>query len=71
MNPIDNDIISNRKPISQLFKDLQPGVFMVFAFNDFNDEVYSQGSGFFINSHGIGITNYHVLQGHENYFINV
>jgi len=64
---IPGDIISGEKSVSQLFKELQTGVFMVYAFDE--DGEGSQGSGFFINSDGIGITNYHVLEGHTNNYI--
>jgi len=49
------------KTVAQLFKILNDGVFMVFSSNYSGSG--SQGSGFFINSSGIGITNYHVLDG--------
>ena len=57
----------SKKSVAALFKDLEKGVFMVFALDD--DGSGSQGSGFFINSVGIGVTNYHVLQGHNDYSI--
>ena len=60
---------SSKKSVANLFRDLEKGVFMVFALDD--DGSGSQGSGFFINSIGIGITNYHVLQGHNDYFIKL
>lgn len=55
--------------VAKLFRELEKGVFMVFALDD--DGSGSQGSGFFINSSGIGITNYHVLEGHDDYFIKL
>ncbi len=77
-NKPNNEKINKREPnypssnkkngsVAQMFKDLQPAVFMVFAYD--NKESGAQGSGFFINSTGIGITNYHVLQGYKNYSI--
>ena len=64
-----NNKSTNKKngSVAQMFKDLQSGVFMVFAYDDEDSGV--QGSGFFINSSGIGITNYHVLQGFKKYSI--
>ena len=51
-----------------MFDDLEKGVFMVFAF-DKKGSSFAQGSGFFISSSGIGITNYHVLEGYQKYAI--
>ena len=56
------------RSIPEMFKTLEKGVFMVFAMDN-NGTSGSQGSGFFINSSGIGVTNYHVLQGHSDYKI--
>ena len=60
---------SNKRSVSQLFKELQQGVFMVYAYDNPNAGSYAQGSGFFINEKGIGITNFHVLEGFKNYEI--
>ncbi len=60
---------SGNKTVAQMFKELQKGVFMVFAFDNANDLSGSQGSGFLINEKGVGITNAHVLEGHKNYMI--
>ena len=61
------NIIKSQNSVAALFKDLEKGVFMVFALDE--DGSGSQGSGFFLNPDGIGITNYHVLQGHNDYSI--
>ncbi len=47
------------KNLSELFKELEKSVFIVFGI--INDKQFSQGSGFFI-APNIGITNYHVLE---------
>ncbi len=59
----------NKRSVAQLFKELQQGVFMVYAYDNPNAGSYAQGSGFFINKKGIGITNFHVLEGFKNYEI--
>lgn len=53
--------------LNEMYKYLRQGVFMVSATNDGISS--SNGSGFFIESSGIGITNYHVLDGYNVYFI--
>jgi len=80
IKPIENQNLTNKnalessssnvttnESVSQLFNKLQKGVFMVYALD--NDGSGSQGSGFFINDSGIGITNYHVLEGHDNLIV--
>jgi len=62
-----NPVISIKKSISELFKELQNGVFIVYTID--KNGVKSQGSGFFINPDGIGITNYHVLKGYKKALI--
>ena len=48
--------------LSSLVKKVENSVFIIYTFNKDNQPI-SQGSGFFINSTGIGVTNYHVLSG--------
>ena len=43
-------------------------IFKIIGF-DFGDQSISQGSGFFINSNGYGITNYHVLENIDSAYI--
>lgn len=45
---------------SQVFEKYNSAVFMIFTSDGWNDY---QGSGFFVSSNGIGISNYHVFQG--------
>lgn len=45
-----------------LIEKVEKSVFTVYAMNC-QDQMYSQGSGFFIDPSGIGITNFHVLDG--------
>lgn len=54
--------------LSDLFEKLQPEVFMIYTINGL--EEISQGSGFFI-APGVGVTNYHVLEGSENAIISI
>ncbi len=47
-------------PLKELFQKYQPAVFMVFT----SDAEYEyQGTGFFISSDGIAVSNYHVFKG--------
>lgn len=48
--------------ISTLIPQIKDAVFTVYA-EDENKQVYASGSGFFVSSTGVGITNFHVLQG--------
>lgn len=47
--------------IAQIVKRAEPCVFVVYALNA-NGNAIGQGSGFFIASSGIGVTNYHVFK---------
>lgn len=48
--------------ISTLIPKIKDAIFTVYA-EDEQQNIFSSGSGFFISSSGIGITNFHVLQG--------
>jgi serine protease Do len=65
---INGDTGSNDKTISQMFPILEKAVFMVYSANDYEG---GQGSGFFITESGIGITNYHVMAGHDQHVIKL
>ena len=64
---IENDIPkkileSDKHSLSpeQIFENLSPAVFKIHTSNGFNG---SQGSGFFVSSDGVALSNYHVFQG--------
>ena len=61
-------IIRENETLSQVFDRVKTSVFLIIAQNANN---ISQGSGFFINSSGIGISNYHVFEGHNSAFIKL
>ena len=48
--------------VQNVIPKVKNAVFTVYA-EDENGDVTSSGSGFFISSSGIGITNFHVLEG--------
>ena len=48
--------------IKQLITKAENAIFTVFAADE-QGNTFSQGSGFFISAQGVGITNYHVLDG--------
>lgn len=50
----------NKLDGSKIFKKYNTAVFMVFTSDGYNGY---QGSGFFINSDGLAVSNYHVFQG--------
>ncbi|MDI9364460.1 MAG: hypothetical protein QM541_05885 [Flavobacterium sp.] len=54
--------------LSQIVKKVENSVFIIYTFNK-NNEPIAQGSGFFISNTGIGITNFHVLEGCTNAII--
>jgi tetratricopeptide (TPR) repeat protein len=53
---------------SNFYKLADKSIFKIIAF-DYSDQSISQGSGFFINSSGIGITNLHVLENVDSAYI--
>lgn len=72
-NNIENSInrsnsIGDNHTISEMFPILEKAVFMVYSGNDYEG---AQGSGFFISKDGIGITNHHVLVGHDQHVIKL
>lgn len=58
-----NPIIKDDVPISELYKNVKQGVFLVYTYD--NNSI-SQGSGFFINNDGIAISNFHVFKNYHN-----
>lgn len=57
---VNNRGDKNKLDGSQIFAKYSTAVFMVFTSDGFNGY---QGSGFFINSSGLAVSNYHVFQG--------
>lgn len=49
-----------------LFKKCSPAVFLIYTSDD---KTISQGSGFFVTSTGVGVTNYHVYNGYDKVVI--
>lgn len=60
-NPIDIPFTqgNERLTLQQLFKKYKSAVFMIYTSNG---EAGKQGSGFFISSNGLGVSNYHVFE---------
>jgi serine protease Do len=57
---INNQSQNLQLPLNQLFKKYQSAVFMVFTSD--GEQGY-QGTGFFVSSDGIAVSNYHVFEG--------
>ena len=53
---------------SNYYKIADKSIFKIIAY-DYSDQSISQGSGFFITSSGIGITNLHVLDNVDSAYI--
>jgi serine protease Do len=53
--------------LHDLYDDNKKGVFLVLAYSDNSDQI-SQGTGFFID-HNIGVSNFHVFEGHTSFRI--
>jgi serine protease Do len=56
----NNQPTNSQLPLNELFKKYQSAVFMVYTTDG---EKGYQGSGFFISSNGIAVSNYHVFEG--------
>jgi serine protease Do len=50
----------NNLPISELYKKMKSSVFIIY--NIIGDSCISQGTGFFLNSEGVALSNYHVFE---------
>lgn len=55
-------VLRGQNLIQNLLPKIQNAVFTVYA-EDEQGKIFSQGSGFFISPEGIGVTNFHVLNG--------
>lgn len=54
--------VSCQKDKKQIFEDAKQATVTIYTFDEYGAPAGS-GSGFFINEKGVGVTNYHVLQG--------
>lgn len=61
--------VNNTSGLSTLYEQRKKGVFLVFSTND--GQSGAQGSGFFISSDGIGISNQHVFDGFSDHFVKL
>jgi serine protease Do len=61
---LNNEIYSQetKMPFVKMVENLEKSIFLIKGY-DKNDNLISQGTGFFIDSNGTCITNYHVLNG--------
>ena len=53
-------LTSCEKSLQQIIKDVEPAIFTVYTYDEYGSPSGS-GSGFFIESDGVGVTNWHVL----------
>ena len=54
------EVKTNEMPISDLYKKVKQGVFIIYTQGV--DSTISQGTGFFLNTNGIAISNFHVFE---------
>lgn len=59
-NGAPNDGSNAVKSLPELVKQIEPAAFLVFAINQ-NGDVIGQGSGFFLEASGVGVSNFHVM----------
>ncbi len=59
-NKSNTELAASNTPLTELFKKFKPAVFIVYTSDGVNK---LQGSGFFISSDGIAVSNYHVFEG--------
>ncbi len=68
INPIISSNTGNNNPISAIVQQTEPCVFVVYNLDN-NGNSQGQGTGFFINASGIGVSNYHVFEGGSSWVI--
>lgn len=70
--------MAQESDLSKLFLKLRPSIFLIETFNDLNEPI-AKGTGFFIESNGICLSNYHVfvnakkaiIKTHDNKTFNI
>jgi serine protease Do len=58
---VENSPSKGDKSLPELVKQIEPAAFLVFAINQ-NGDVIGQGSGFFLEATGVGVSNFHVMK---------
>lgn len=67
-NPLPTDNSSTPKSLADIVSSTEKAVFLVYAI-DANGRIISQGSGFFIDPSGIGVSNHHVFEGGTYWYL--
>lgn len=62
--------IPEPKSLRQLVKMAEPCVFLIYALDE-DGNITGSGTGFFINEHGLAVSNYHVFKGAAEYKIKL
>ena len=55
-------LVSCKPNLKEIVNDTEKATFIIYAYDEYGSPK-GTGSGFFIDSKGVGITNYHVLDG--------